>query len=66
MAHEKLCHAMTNIGAINFIHTKNYGVTKYNGLPRNFMISCCQMAWHVIITWKIESLLITKDNNIFN
>jgi len=24
------------------------------------------MACHVILTWKIKSLLITKDNNIFN
>ncbi len=29
---------MTNIGAINLKHTKNYGVTKNNGLPRNFDI----------------------------
>jgi hypothetical protein len=28
-----LWHAMTNIGAINSKHTKNYGVTKYHGLP---------------------------------
>ncbi len=28
MAHKKLWHAMTNIGAINSRHTKTYGVTK--------------------------------------
>jgi hypothetical protein len=27
------------------------------------MIPCCQMARHLIITWKTESLLIAKDNN---
>jgi hypothetical protein len=66
MAHKKLWHAMTNIGAINSRHTKIYGVTKNYGLPRKFMTLCCQMACHVIITWKTESLLVAKDNNIFN
>jgi hypothetical protein len=66
MADKKLWHAMTNVGAINLKHTKIYGVTKNNGLPKNFMTSCCQMACHVTITWKMKSLLITKDNNIFN
>jgi hypothetical protein len=28
MAHKKLWHAMTNIGAMNSKHTKSYGVTK--------------------------------------
>jgi hypothetical protein len=28
MAHKKLWHAMTNIGAINSRHIKTYGVTK--------------------------------------
>jgi hypothetical protein len=28
MAHKKLWHAMTNIGAINSKHTKTYNVTK--------------------------------------
>ncbi len=28
MAHKKLWHAKTNIGAINSRHTKTYGVTK--------------------------------------
>jgi hypothetical protein len=28
MAHKKLWHAMTNIGAINSKHIKTYGVTK--------------------------------------
>jgi hypothetical protein len=32
MAHEKLRHAMTNIGAINSKHTKTYGVIKNHGL----------------------------------
>ncbi len=45
---------------------KTYGVTKNHGLPLKFVTPCCQMAWHVIITWKTESLSITKDNNIFN
>jgi hypothetical protein len=58
MAHKKLWHAMTNINAINLKHTKTYGVTKNNGLPKTFITFCCQMACHVIIRWKIESLLI--------
>jgi hypothetical protein len=66
ITHKKLWHAMINIGAINSRHTKIYVVTKNHGLPWKFVIPCCQMAWHVIITWKIEPLLITKDNNIFN
>jgi hypothetical protein len=32
MAHKKIWHAMTNIGAINLEHKKIYGVTKYHGL----------------------------------
>jgi hypothetical protein len=31
MAHQKIWHAMTNIGAINSKHTKTYGVRKYHG-----------------------------------
>jgi hypothetical protein len=64
MAHKKLCHAMTNIGAINSRHTKTYGVTKNHGLPWKFVTLYCQMACHIITTWKTKSLLITKDNNI--
>jgi hypothetical protein len=30
---KKLWHAMTNIGAINSKHTKNFDVTKNYGLP---------------------------------
>ncbi len=63
---KKLRHFMTNIGAINSKFTKTYGVTKNHGLPWKFVTSCCQTTCHVIITWKIESLLIEKDNNIFN
>jgi hypothetical protein len=63
---KKLWHAMTNIGAINLKHKKTYGVTKNHGLPQKFVTPCCQMACHVIITWKIKLLLIAKDNNIFN
>jgi len=59
-------HAMTNIGAINSKHTKTYGVTKNHGLPWKFVTPCCQMACHVIITWKTKLILIAKDNNIFN
>jgi hypothetical protein len=33
MAHKKLWHAMTNIGAINSRHTNSYGVTKNHELP---------------------------------
>jgi hypothetical protein len=33
MAHKKLWHVMTNIGAINLKYTKTYGVTKNHGLP---------------------------------
>jgi hypothetical protein len=33
MAHKKLWHAMTNIGAMNSKHIKNYGVTKNHELP---------------------------------
>jgi len=57
---------MTNIDAINSKHIKNYSVTKNHGLPRKFVTPYCQMTCHVISTWKIESLIITKDNNIFN
>jgi hypothetical protein len=58
---------MTNIyGAINSKQTKIYGVTKTHGLPWKFVTPCYQMACHIIITWKTELLLITKDNNIFN
>jgi hypothetical protein len=57
---------MTNIGAINSKHIKIYDVTKNHGLPWKFVTPCCQMACHVISTLKSESLLITKDNNIFN
>jgi hypothetical protein len=32
MAHKKLWHAMTNIGAINLRHTKTYGVINNYGL----------------------------------
>jgi hypothetical protein len=64
--YEKLWHAMTNIGAINSKHIKTYGVRKNHGLPRKFVTPCYQMACDVIITWKIELLIIAKDNNIFN
>ncbi len=37
MAHKKLWHAMTNIGAINLRHTKTYGVTNNYGLPWKFV-----------------------------
>jgi len=66
MALKKLWHAMTNINAINSKQTKTYGVTKNHRLPGKFVTPCCQMACHVIITWKTESLLIAKNNNIFN
>jgi len=66
MEHKKIWHAMTNTGAINSKHTKTYGVTKNHRLPWKFVTPCCQMACHVIIAWKIESVLIVKDNNIFN
>jgi hypothetical protein len=33
MAHKKLWHGMTNIGAINSKHTKIYVVSKNHGLP---------------------------------
>jgi hypothetical protein len=66
MAHKQLWHDMTNIDAINSKHIKTYGVTKNHGFPRKFVTPCCQMACHVIITWKNKLLLITKDNNIFN
>jgi hypothetical protein len=66
MALKKLWHTMTNIGAINSRHTKTCGVTKDHRLLGKFVTPCCQMACHVIITWKTESLLIAKDNNIFN
>jgi hypothetical protein len=33
MAHKKLWHAITNIGAIYSKHTKTYGVTKNHRLP---------------------------------
>jgi hypothetical protein len=42
IAHKKLWHAMTNIGAINSRHTKTYGVTKNHGLPWKFVTPCCQ------------------------
>ncbi len=40
MAHKKIWHAMTNIGAINSRHTKTYGVTKNHGLHENL--------WHLV------------------
>jgi hypothetical protein len=49
MAHKKLWHAMTNIGAINSRHTKMYGVKK-SWIAMNFVTPCRQMACHVIIT----------------
>jgi hypothetical protein len=61
-----LWHAMTNIGAINSKHIKTCGVTKSHALSWKFVIPCCQMACHVIITCKIKSLSIAKNNNIFN
>jgi len=66
MADKKLWHAMTTINAINSRHTETYGVTKNHGLSWEFVTPCCQMACHVIITWKTKLLLITKDNNTFN
>jgi hypothetical protein len=60
MAHKKLWHTMTNISAINSRHTKIYGVTKNHGLS-----PCCQMAWHVIIKWKTETLLNHKRQQYF-
>jgi hypothetical protein len=33
MAHKKIWHAMTKIGAINSKHIKTYDVTKNHGLP---------------------------------
>jgi hypothetical protein len=42
--HQKKWHAMTNIGAINSKHTKNYGVTINHGLSWKFVTLCCQMA----------------------
>jgi hypothetical protein len=54
MAHKKLWHAMTNIGVINLRNTKAYVVIENNGLPQKFVTPCCQMAYHVIITWKTE------------
>jgi hypothetical protein len=65
MAHKKLWHGMTNIGAINSRHTKTYSVTKkswiaiktYDTLLPNGM-SC-----HHHMEDQVK-LLITKDNNI--
>jgi hypothetical protein len=57
---------MTNINAINSKHTKTYGVTRKSWFAMKIYDTFCQMACHVIITWKIESLLLAKDNNIFN
>jgi hypothetical protein len=66
MAHKKLWHAMTNIGAINLKYTKTYDVTKSHGLPQKFVTPYCQMACHVIITWKIKLLLINpKGQQLF-
>jgi hypothetical protein len=62
----KLWHAMTNINAINSRHMKTYDVTKNHGLSWKFVAPCCQMACHVIITWKTKLLLITNNNNIFS
>jgi hypothetical protein len=66
MAHKKLWHAMTNIGAMNSRHTKTYGVTKNHGFPQKIVTPCCETTCHIIIAWKIELLLIAKDNNILN
>jgi hypothetical protein len=66
MKNKKIWHAITNISVVNSRHTKIYGVTKNYGLPWKFVTPCCQMACHVIVTWKTESLLIAKSNNIFN
>jgi hypothetical protein len=63
MAHKKIWHAMTNIGAINSRHTKIYDVTKIMDCHEN-LTPCCQMACHVIITWKTKLLLIASDKNI--
>jgi hypothetical protein len=63
--HTKLWYVMINIDVISK-HPKTYDVTKNYGVPWKFVTPCCQMACHVIITWKTKSLLITKDNNIFN
>jgi hypothetical protein len=48
MAHEKLWHAMTNIGAINSRQTKTYGVTKnhyiikWHGMSSSHgRLNCC-------------------------
>jgi hypothetical protein len=65
MAHKKLWHGMTNISAINLRH-KNLWCYKNSWIAMKICEPCCQMACHVIVTWKIELLLIKKDNNIFN
>ncbi len=45
---------------------KNLWCHKKSWITMKICEPCCQMACHVIITWKTESLLIAKDNNIFN
>jgi hypothetical protein len=57
MAHKKLWHAMTNIGAINLKYTKTYDVTKSHGLPQKFVTPYCQMACHDIITYFLIKLM---------
>jgi hypothetical protein len=55
MAHKKLWHTMTNIGAINSRHIEIQGVKKDHGLLYKFVTHYFQMACHVIITWKTKS-----------
>jgi hypothetical protein len=57
---------MTNIGEINLRHTKTYGVTKKLWIAMKICDTLLPMACHVIVTRKIESLSVVKDNNIFN
>jgi hypothetical protein len=65
--HTKKWHAITNIGAINSRHTKIYGHKKsWIAMKICDTLLPNDMAWHAIITWKTMSLLIAKDNNIFN
>jgi hypothetical protein len=65
MAHKKLWHAMTNIGVINSRH-KNLWCHKKSWIAMNICDTLLPNGIHVITTWKTKSLLIAKDNNIFN
>jgi len=66
MAHKKIRHAMTNIGAINSKHTKIYDVTKKSWIPMKICDTLLPNRMPCHHHMEDQLILIVKDNNIFN